>query len=247
MSVPSGGRRPRGRRVNNVEAAVGSAEQAAQNQAETIQPQLVAAVQHVLQALREERRNEEEKNEETPTEERGRSRQRGRKRKRDSVRSVSSGTSSGEGESGLDSSDSSDSNEMVLVISIFGIVGNVLTLSKIVFDKAYHRTVFYVIGSIIFTDLVNLCLYFIHARIDDTHFTLGDLPCKVFLIVFYGATHSSAAHVVLLFGLRSYMVSEPIKFNKITMRHLIGASAVLWILIYEVWRGNFWWLRSLPG
>lgn len=120
--------------------------------------------------------------------------------------------------------------QMVLVISIFGIVGNVLTLSKIVFDKAYHRTVFYVIGSIIFTDLVNLCLYFIHARIDDTHFTLGDLPCKVFLIVFYGATHSSAAHVVLLFGLRSYMVSEPIKFNKITMRHLIGASAVLWIL-----------------
>lgn len=112
MSVPSGGRRPRGRRVNNVEAAVGSAEQAAQNQAETIQPQLVAAVQHVLQALREERRNEEEKNEETPTEERGRSRQRGRKRKRDSVRSVSSGTTSGESESGLDSSDSSDSDEV---------------------------------------------------------------------------------------------------------------------------------------
>lgn len=113
MSVPSGGRRPRGRRVNNVEAAVGSAEQAAQNQAETIQPQLVAAVtEHVLQALREERRNEEEKNEETPTEERGRSRQRGRKRKRDSVRSVSSGTSSGESESGLDSSDSSDSDEV---------------------------------------------------------------------------------------------------------------------------------------
>lgn len=113
MSVPSGGRRPRGRRVNNVEAAVGSAEQAAQNQAETIQPRLVAAVtEHVQQALREERRNEEEKNEETPTEERGRSRQRGRKRKRDSVRSVSSGTSSGESESGLDSSDSSDSDEV---------------------------------------------------------------------------------------------------------------------------------------
>lgn len=82
MSVPSGGRRPRARRANNAEAAAGYAEQAARNQAETIQPQLVAAVtEHVLQAMREEKRNEEEKNEEPPTEERGRSRQRGRQRK----------------------------------------------------------------------------------------------------------------------------------------------------------------------
>ncbi|XP_052686847.1 G-protein coupled receptor 183-like [Crassostrea angulata] len=119
---------------------------------------------------------------------------------------------------------------LVVVISIFGIVGNVLTLSKIVLDKEYHCTVFYVIGTIIFTDLVNLCLYFIHARIQIADFKLGELPCQVFLIVFYGATHSSASHVVLLFGLRSYMVSEPIKFNKITIRNIFCASAVLWIL-----------------
>nr|XP_011418533.2 uncharacterized protein LOC105321779 [Crassostrea gigas] len=118
----------------------------------------------------------------------------------------------------------------VVLISIFGILGNVLTLSKIVFDKAYHRTVFYVIGSIIFTDLVNLCLYLAHAITKNMNFQLGNVPCTVFLIVFYGATHSSAAHVILLFGLRSYMVSEPIKFNEITKRQVYGASAVLWIL-----------------
>lgn len=58
MSVPSSGRRPKGRRANNADAAAGSTEQAARNQAEIIQPQLVAAVtEHVLQALREDRRN----------------------------------------------------------------------------------------------------------------------------------------------------------------------------------------------
>lgn len=118
----------------------------------------------------------------------------------------------------------------VVLVSSFGILGNVLTLLKIVFDKAYHRTVFYVIGTIIFTDLVNLCLYLAHANIEEMNFQLENVPCTVFLIVFYGATHSSAAHVVLLFGLRCYMVSEPIKFNKITIRHILGASAVLWIL-----------------
>lgn len=41
---PSGGRRPRGRKANDAEATAGSANQTAQNQAETIQPQLVAAV-----------------------------------------------------------------------------------------------------------------------------------------------------------------------------------------------------------
>lgn len=118
----------------------------------------------------------------------------------------------------------------VVLICIFGILGNVLTLSKLVFDKTYHRTVFYVIGTIIFTDLVNLCLYFTHANLAKMNFQLENVPCTVFLIVFYGATHSSAAHVVLLFGLRSYMVSEPIKFNEITKRQIFGASAVLWIL-----------------
>lgn len=118
----------------------------------------------------------------------------------------------------------------VVLISIFGIFGNVLTLLKIVFDKAYHRTVFYVIGTIVLTDLVNLCLYLAHANVETMNFQLGNVPCAVFLIVFYGATHSSAAHVVLLFGLRCYMVSEPIKFNEITRRHIFGASAVLWIL-----------------
>lgn len=99
--------------VRGAAAAARSAELVAQSQAETIQPQLVAGVtEHILQALREERRNEEDKNEEPPTAERGRSRQRGRKRKRHSVRSVSSGTSSSESESGLDSSDSSDSDEV---------------------------------------------------------------------------------------------------------------------------------------
>lgn len=89
MSVPSGGRRPRGRKANDAEATAGSANQTAQNQAETIQPQLVAAVtEHVLQALGEERRNEKDENEEPLTEERGRCRQRNRERKRDIVRSV---------------------------------------------------------------------------------------------------------------------------------------------------------------
>ena len=119
---------------------------------------------------------------------------------------------------------------LVAVISVLGITGNILTLIKIIFDKTFHRTVFLIIGTIVFTDIVNLSLYLVHSRFEKEEFRLENVPCVTFLVVFYGAAHASAAHVVFLFGLRCYMISEPIKFGQISKRTIFVASAVLWIV-----------------
>ena len=119
---------------------------------------------------------------------------------------------------------------LVAVISVLGITGNILTLIKIIFDKTFHRTVFFIIGTIVFTDIINLSLYLVHSRFEKEEFRLENVPCVTFLVVFYGAAHASAAHVVFLFGLRCYMISEPIKFGQISKRTIFVASAVLWIV-----------------
>ncbi|XP_048759480.1 uncharacterized protein LOC125669077 [Ostrea edulis] len=118
----------------------------------------------------------------------------------------------------------------VLIITFLGILGNLLTLLKIVFNKAFHRTVFIVIGTIIFTDIVNLFLYLLHAGWNKVHFQLEKVPCATFLVVFYGVAHACAAHVVFLFGLRFYMVVEPIKFGQIRSRWIILSSISLWVV-----------------
>ncbi|XP_061182383.1 uncharacterized protein LOC133190712 [Saccostrea echinata] len=92
------------------------------------------------------------------------------------------------------------------------------------------QTVFVVIRTIIFTDIVNLILYLVHAGFELDNFRLEKVPCATFLIVFYVVAHTSAAHVVFLFGLRCYMVSEPVKFNQLRKRTIIVSSAAIWVL-----------------
>ncbi|XP_061182566.1 uncharacterized protein LOC133190899 [Saccostrea echinata] len=119
---------------------------------------------------------------------------------------------------------------LVVTITVIGIVGNVLTLVKITWDKKFQGTVFVVIRTIIFTDIVNLILYLVHAGFKFGNFRLEEVPCATFLVVFYGVAHASAAHVVFLFGLRCYMVSEPMKFNQLRKRTIIVSSAAIWVL-----------------
>ncbi|XP_061182565.1 uncharacterized protein LOC133190898 [Saccostrea echinata] len=119
---------------------------------------------------------------------------------------------------------------LVVTITVLGIIGNVLTFVKITWDKNFQGTVFVVIRTLIFTDIVNLILYLAHAVFKFGNFRLEEVPCATFLVVFYGVAHTSAAHVVFLFGLRCYMVSEPIKFNQLRKRTIIVSSAAIWAL-----------------
>ncbi|XP_062579187.1 galanin receptor 2b-like [Saccostrea cucullata] len=119
---------------------------------------------------------------------------------------------------------------LVVTITLLGIIGNVLTLVKLTWDKNFQGTVFVVIRTIIFTDVVNLLLYVAHAGFKFGNFRLEKVPCATFLVIFYGIAHASAAHVVFLFGLRCYMVSEPIKFNQLRKRNIIVSSAAIWIV-----------------
>ncbi|XP_062601084.1 uncharacterized protein LOC134262765 [Saccostrea cucullata] len=124
----------------------------------------------------------------------------------------------------------SDHFVLVVIITVLGIMGNVLTLVKITWNKKFQGTVFVVIRTIIFTDVVNLILYLVHAAVEFNNFRLEKVPCATFLVAFYGVTHTFAAHVVFLFGLRCYMVSEPIKFNQLRKRYIIASSAAIWIV-----------------
>ncbi|XP_061182568.1 CX3C chemokine receptor 1-like [Saccostrea echinata] len=119
---------------------------------------------------------------------------------------------------------------LVVTITVLGIIGNVLPLVKMTWNKNFQGTVFVVIRTIIITDIVNLILYLVHAGFELDDFRLEKVPCATFLVVFYGVAHTSAAHVVFLFGLRCYMVSEPIKFNQLRKRTIIVSSAAIWVL-----------------
>lgn len=136
------------------------------------------------------------------------------------------------------------------VLTIFGIIVNVVALVKIMLDKRLHTPTYLVVGALIVGDLASVGLHLIHQMLHLSSEMDTNKTERIFMIFSYGTTHVSASHVVFLLGLRYYSVVRPIRYDLLSHKDLIKISCGLWIAsicfacIYYIFR--FETSASLP-
>jgi hypothetical protein len=119
---------------------------------------------------------------------------------------------------------------LLFVISSIGLVGNLITIGIIICMQPFHKPTFMVIGTVAVADFFSVLQYICHLMVASIDMTLANDYGKLFMTLVYITAHASAAHVVLLFGLRYYLIAKPILGMKVGKRNVIIASILMWIL-----------------
>ncbi|XP_062620051.1 olfactory receptor 1E16-like [Saccostrea cucullata] len=119
-----------------------------------------------------------------------------------------------------------------LIIGFLGLVGNVVTVFKILYDKKFHTPTFVVIGCIAFSDLLFIVFTFV--------LKFSNLPYYIFsqsyngfitVRILYGTIfYSSVTHIVLLSVIRYLLIAYPLQSKiQLTPAVIVRCSLVVWV------------------
>lgn len=117
----------------------------------------------------------------------------------------------------------------LFVISAIGVIGNLITIGIIIRVKHFHKPTFMVIGTLAVADFLSLLQYVCHLMVASIDMTLANDYGKLFMTLVYITAHASASHVVLLLGLRYYLIAMPLQARTVGTRNVISASILMWI------------------
>ena len=104
------------------------------------------------------------------------------------------------------------------IIMVFGIIGNVITIVKIVHDKRLHNPTYCSICCLAGADFIGLIHFLSHIFLQLGKLDIGHNVGKVFLAMCFATTHASASHVVLLWSLRYLVTIHPLWRLKVTTK-----------------------------
>ncbi|XP_061180410.1 melanocortin receptor 5-like [Saccostrea echinata] len=118
---------------------------------------------------------------------------------------------------------------ILIIIIAFGILANLTTIGIIIRLKQFHKPTYMVIGALAIADFVSLIQYLCHLILAKTNRNCVDNNGRIFMTVIYSTAHASASHVVLLLGLRYYLIAVPLRSRTIRKRHVLTLSILMWI------------------
>ncbi|XP_061179542.1 melanocortin receptor 5-like [Saccostrea echinata] len=118
---------------------------------------------------------------------------------------------------------------ILVILTAFGILANLTTIVIIIRVKQFHKPTYMVIGALAIADTVSLIQYLCHLILATTSQNLVDNHGHILMTVIYITAHASASHVVLLLGLRYYLIAVPLRAMTIRKRHVLTLSIFMWI------------------
>ena len=118
----------------------------------------------------------------------------------------------------------------IFCILAFGILGNVLTIGKIIMDRRLRKSTYIAIALLAVADLMYLLHYLIHVNLE-LHYKNSRIHYEtVFMGLKYGFTHLSASHVILFLSVRFYITVYPLRAKMMKKQSLFWISSLLWLM-----------------
>ncbi|XP_062586547.1 cannabinoid receptor 2-like isoform X2 [Saccostrea cucullata] len=118
---------------------------------------------------------------------------------------------------------------IIVIITVFGVLANLTTTGIVIHFRQFHKPTYMVIGTLAFADFASLIQYLCHLILASINRYRVDNYGYIFMTVIYTTAHASASHVVLLFGLRYYLIAMPHRSKMISKRHVLTSSILMWI------------------
>ncbi|XP_062586537.1 melanocortin receptor 5-like [Saccostrea cucullata] len=118
---------------------------------------------------------------------------------------------------------------IISLITAFGILANLTTIGIIIRLTQFHKPTYVVIGALAIADFASLIQYLCHLVFAAINRYRVDNYGYIFMTIIYITAHASASHVVLLLGLRYYLIAVPLRSRTIRKRHVLTSSILMWI------------------
>ena len=151
---------------------------------------------------------------------------------------------------------------LIYIITVLGIIGNIITIVKIRCDHKCQKPTYIAILLLAVADLSCLVSYVTHIVMEEQeHRNINNITFStnysndvslrdreiVFMGCHFGFSHAAAAHVVLLVGVRYYVTVWPLKSRFLRHQTLVKISLLLWLLSCLVGVGYSFIRRELCG
>jgi hypothetical protein len=129
----------------------------------------------------------------------------------------------------------------ILLIGTFGLIGNAITVVKILFDKTFHKPTYVAIGCLAVPDFCMIIMTYLAGFTNIELYLRLNFPCGHYLTticdlfdgVFYLAYFSSFSHLICLFTVRYRLTVHPLQSRKhVTASLVTGCSAIIWCVSF---------------
>ncbi|XP_048742141.1 type-1 angiotensin II receptor A-like [Ostrea edulis] len=129
----------------------------------------------------------------------------------------------------------------ILLIGTIGLIGNAITVVKILFDKKFHKPTYAAIGCLAVPDFCMIIVSYLAGFTNIDSYLRFNFPCEQYLIsmcdlfdgVFYLAYFSSLGHVICLFTVRYLLTVHPLQSRKhVTASVVTGSSGMMWCISF---------------
>ena len=115
----------------------------------------------------------------------------------------------------------------IFSILALGILGNIITIGKIIKDSRLHKSTYIAIALLAVADMMYLLHYLLNVILELYN---TDHNETVFMGLLYGFSHLSASHVILFLSVRFYIMVYPLRAKILKRRSLLLTSILLWIM-----------------